>query len=99
MQAIKRYVEMFGRVVYAIRRKKLSRDERSYVLGISEPLLKEYEKLYRQAQKKYPEKLQEIVERYAGRGKFLPYKEIDRRKEGFSEGTGKKNRSAAYARA
>jgi biotin operon repressor len=34
MQSIKRYVEMFGRVVYAIRRKKLSTHERSYVLGI-----------------------------------------------------------------
>lgn len=99
MQSIKRYVEMFGRVVYAIRRKKLSASERSYVLGISEPLLEEYEKLYRQARKNYPEKLQEIVERYAGRGKLLPYKEMDRRKEGFKEGMGKKTRSAAYARA
>ena len=99
MQAIKRYVEMFGRVVYAIRRKKLSRQERSYVLGISEVLLREYEKLYRQAQKHYREKLLEIVERYAGRGKLLPYKEIDRRKAGFKEGAGKKNGSAAYARA
>ena len=57
MQSTKRYVEMFGRVVYSIRRRKLSRHERSYVLGMSEPLLKEYEKLCRQAQKRYSEKL------------------------------------------
>jgi biotin operon repressor len=36
MQSIKRYVEMFGRVLYAVRGRKLSRGERSYVLGISE---------------------------------------------------------------
>jgi hypothetical protein len=62
-------------------------------------LLKEYEKLYRQARKNYPEKLRGIVERYAGRGKLLPYKEIDRRKEGFRGGVGGEKGSAAYARA
>jgi len=99
MQSIKRYVEMFGRVVYAIRGRKLSRGERSYVLGISEPLLAEYEKLYRQAKKKYREKLEEIVDRHKHGTKLLPYKEIDRRKEGFKEGVGKKNVGVAYARA
>jgi hypothetical protein len=98
MQSIKRYVEMFGRVVYAVRRKKLSRRERGYVLGISEPLLKEYEKLYWQAQKKYPEKLAEIIGR-SGRANPLPYKEIDRRKEGFHARGGGKKRRVAHARA
>jgi biotin operon repressor len=95
MQSIKRYVEMFGRVVYAIRGKKLSRAERSYVLGISEVLLSEYEKLYRQAKKKYREKLEEMVDRHKHGTNMLPYKEIDRRKEGFR--VGKKSRRTAYA--
>jgi hypothetical protein len=88
MQAIKRYVETFGRVVYALRRKRLRPDERSYVLGISVALLREYEKLYYQALKKYPERLKEIVERYGGGAKVLEYKELDRRKEGFRIGGG-----------
>jgi biotin operon repressor len=97
MQSIKRYVEMFGRVVYAIGGRKLSRAERSYVLGIGEALLAEYEKLYRQAKKKYREKLQEIADRHKHGGKVLQYKEIDKRKEGFR--VGKKSRRPSYARA
>ena len=95
MQSIKRYVETFGRVVYAIRGKKLSRTERSYVLGISEVLLAEYEELYRQAKKKYRAKLEEVVDRHKHGTKLLPYKEIDKRKEGFR--VGKKSRRPAYA--
>jgi hypothetical protein len=83
MQAIKPYVETFGRVVYALCWKKLRSNERSYVLGISEALLREYEKLYYQAKKRYPERLKEIVERHGGGAKCLEYKELDRRKEGF----------------
>ena len=96
MQAIKRYVETFGRVVYALRRKKLRAHERSYVLGISEALLREYEKLYYQAEKRYPERLKEIVERYGGGAKRLEYKELDRRKEGFRIGSEGKKRRVAY---
>jgi hypothetical protein len=67
--------------------------ERSYILGISPSLLKEYETLYRQALVKYPAKLKELEERYAGYSNPLPYKEIDRRKEGFHGALqGKKNR-------
>ena len=95
MQSIKRYVEMFGRVVYAIRGKKLSRGERSYVLGISEVLLAEYEKLYRQAKKTYREKLEEIIERHKHGAKLVPYKEIDKRKDGFR--VGEKSGKPAYA--
>jgi biotin operon repressor len=98
MQAIKRYVETFGRVVYALRRKKLRPQERSYVLGISNALLREYEKLYYQAVKRYPDRLKEIVERYGGGAKVLEYKELDRRKEGFRIGSmGKKMEGIAYA--
>lgn len=95
MQSIKRYVEMFSRVVYAIRGRKLSRAERSYVLGISGVLLSEYEKLYRQGKKRYREKMEEIVDRHQHGTKVLPYKEIDRRKEGFR--VGEKSRRPAYA--
>jgi biotin operon repressor len=98
MQAIKRYVETFGRVVYALRRKKLRPQERSYVLGISDALLREYEKLYYQAVARYPERLREIVGRYGGGAKVLEYKELDRRKEGFRiGGVGKKMERVAYA--
>jgi biotin operon repressor len=97
MQAIKRYVETFGRVVYALRRKKLRPAERSYVLGISEALLREYQKLYFQAIRRYPERLKEIVERYGGGAKVLEYKELDRRKESFRIGGSGKKRRAAYA--
>ncbi|MBF8296375.1 MAG: hypothetical protein HW389_2920 [Bacteroidetes bacterium] len=97
MQAIKRYVETFGRVVYALRRKKLRLHERSYILGISEALLGEYEKLYYQALKKYAERLKEIVERHGGGAKVLEYKELDRRKEGFRIGDGGKKRRGSYA--
>jgi len=38
--------------------------ERSYILGISPSLLKEYETLYRRALTKYPAKLKELEERY-----------------------------------
>lgn len=98
MQAIKRYVETFGRVVYVLRRKRIKARERSYVLGISEALLKEYERLYWRALKRYPERLKEIVERYVGRPNILPYKELDRRKEGFRDGE-KKRRSLSYVSA
>jgi biotin operon repressor len=97
MQAIRRYVETFGRVVYALRRKKLRPHERSYVLGMSEALLREYEKLYYQAMRRYPGRLKEIVERYGGGAKVLEYKELDRRKEGFRIGSEGKKRRAAYA--
>ena len=97
MQAIKRYVETFGRVVYALRRKKLRPDERSYVLGISEALLREYQKLYSQARRRYPERLKEIVERHGGGAKVLEYKELDRRKESFRIGGSGKKRRTAYA--
>jgi biotin operon repressor len=97
MQAIKRYVETFGRVVYALRRKKLRPAERSYVLGISEALLREYQKLYSQALRRYPERLKEIVERYGGGAKVLEYKELDRRKESFRIGGSGKKRRATYA--
>lgn len=98
MQAIKRYVETFGRVVYALRRKKLNSGECSYILGISPALLGEYEKLYRQARKHYPDRLKEIVDRHSGRAKFMEYKEIDKRKEGFRcEGKKRRVRYAAGA--
>jgi hypothetical protein len=98
-EAIKRYVETFSRVVYARRRRELRADERSYILGISPSLLKEYERLYAKAQKIYGEKLKEIEGRYGGYSNPLPYKEIDRRKEGFQGGWGKKNRRSAHASA
>jgi hypothetical protein len=96
-EAIKRYVETFGRVVYAIRMRGLRVRERSYILGISPSLLAEYEKLYCQAQRTYPDKLKEIERRYGGHHNPLPYKEIDRRKEGFRGGLGGKNRRFAHA--
>lgn len=98
-EAIKRYVETFGRVVYVLRRRGLRARERSYILGISPTLLKEYEELYAQAQKHYRERLKEIEGRYGGYHNVLPYKEIDRRKEGFHGGLGGKNRRVAHARA
>ena len=98
-EAIKRYVETFGRVVYALRRRGLGSGERSYILGISPSLLAEYERLYVQAQQRYPEKLKEIEGRYGGYRNPLPYKEIDRRKEGFRGSLGGKNRRSAHARA
>lgn len=96
-QAIKRYVEMFSRVVYALKRRELRAHERSYILGISPSLLREYERLYSQARKAYPEKLKEIEGRYGGYSNPLPYKEIDRRKEGFRAGLGGKNRRSVHA--
>jgi hypothetical protein len=98
-EAIKRYVETFGRVVYAMRRRDLRARERSYILGISPSLLEQYEKLYSQARKRYPEKLKEIERRFGGYSNPLPYKEIDKRKEGFRGSAGKKNRRPAHASA
>jgi biotin operon repressor len=98
-ESIKRYVETFGRVVYAMKRRDLLAGERSYILGISPSLLKEYEKLSCQARKKYPEKLKEIERRFGGYSNPLPYKEIDKRKEGFRGSVGKKNRRPAHASA
>lgn len=99
MQAIKRYVETFGRVVYALRNKKLAPQERSYILGISQALLREYERLYHQARKRYPQRLNEIVDRHGGGAKVLEYKELDRRKEGFrtSGSRGEKRRGVGHA--
>jgi len=92
-QAIKRYVETFARVAYVLSRRQVKPLERSYILGISPSLLKDYEKLFRQAMVKYPGKLKELEERYRGYPNPLPYKEIDRRKEGFRAGSlGGKNR-------
>jgi biotin operon repressor len=92
-QAIKRYVETFARVAYVLSRRQVKPLERSYILGISPSLLKDYETLYRQALVKYPAKLKELEERYSSYPNPLPYKEIDRRKEGFrAGGLGKKNR-------
>jgi len=98
MQAIKRYVETFGRVVYALRRKRLKPHERSYILGISPALLRDYERLYWQAHRRYQERLKEIMDRYSGCANALEYQEIDRRKEGFRMGGSEgKKRRAAYA--
>jgi hypothetical protein len=82
-QAIKRYVETFARVAYVLGHRHVRPHERSYILGISPSLLREYERLYRQALVKYPAKLKELEERYTGYPNPLPYKEMDRRKEGF----------------
>jgi len=75
--------------------------ERSYILGVSPALLAQYGQLYRQALVKYPTKLKELEERYRGYTNPLPYKEIDRRKEGFLHGgLGEKNgRRVSHARA
>lgn len=99
-QAIKRYVETFARVAYVLAHRHVKPQERSYILGISPSLLKEYETLYRRALTKYPAKLKEIEDRYTGYPNPLPYKEIDRRKEGFHRALrGKKNRlGRAHAR-
>jgi DNA-binding Lrp family transcriptional regulator len=99
-QAIKRYVETFARVAYVLAHRHVKPQERSYILGISPSLLKEYETLYRRALTKYPAKLKEIEDRYTGYPNPLPYKEIDRRKEGFHGALrGKKNRlGRAHAR-
>lgn len=93
-QAIKRYVETFARVAYVLSHRHVKPMERGYILGISPSLLRDYESLYRQALAKYPAKLKELEERYSGYSNPLPYKEIDRRKEGFRlpGGLGKKNR-------
>lgn len=92
-QAIKRYVETFARVAYVLAHRHVKPQERSYILGISPSLLKEYETLYRRALTKYAAKLKEIEDRYTGYPNPLPYKEIDRRKEGFQGALrGKKNR-------
>jgi biotin operon repressor len=92
-QAIKRYVETFARVAYVLAHRHVKPMERSYILGISPSLLKDYETLYRQALVKYPAKLKELEERYSSYPNPLPYKEIDRRKEGFhGAAQGKKNR-------
>ena len=99
-QAIKRYVETFARVAYVLAHRHVKPQERSYILGISPSLLKEYETLYRRALTKYPAKLKEIEDRYTGYPNPLPYKEIDRRKEGFHRALrGKKNHlGRAHAR-
>ena len=99
-QAIKRYVETFARVAYVLAHRYVKPQERSYILGITPSLLKEYETLYRRALTKYPAKLKELEERYTGYPNPLPYKEIDRRKEGFHGALrGKKSRlGRAHAR-
>ena len=101
-QAIKRYVETFARVAYVLAHRHVKPMERSYILGISPSLLKDYETLYRQALVMYPAKLKELEGRYTGYPNLLPYKEIDRRKEGFRGALqGKKNRlgrAKQYAR-
>jgi hypothetical protein len=97
-EAIRRYVETFGRVVYALTRHALRAHERSYILGISPSLLEQYQRLYRQARRLYPEKLKELAERYRGYHNPLPYKEIDRRKEGFRGSLGGKKRGYAHGR-
>lgn len=97
-ESIKRYVETFGRVVYVLRRRALGVRERSYILGISPSLLKEYAHLYGQAKKHYRERLKEIEGRYGGYRNPLPYKEIDKRKEGFRGSLGGKNRRFSHAR-
>jgi biotin operon repressor len=102
-QAIKRYVETFARVAYVLAHRHVKPVERSYILGISPSLLKDYEALYRRALVKYSAKLKELEGRYAGYPNPLPYKEIDRRKEGFRGALqGKKNRlgrATSHARA
>lgn len=102
-QAIKRYVETFARVAYVLAHRHVKPIERSYILGISPSLLKDYETLYRQALVKYPAKLKELESRYTGYPNPLPYKEIDRRKEGFRGALqGKKSRlgrATSHARA
>jgi biotin operon repressor len=104
-QAIKRYIETFARVAFILARRQIKPVERSYLLGISPSLLKEYEELHRQALVKYAAKLKELEERYSTYPNPLPYQEIDRRKEGFrgvGKLLGKKNRlgrAERYARA
>ena len=95
MQAIKRYIETFGRVAYTITERHLRVQERAYVLGLSGSLLKQYEQLYFRARRLYPERVKELLGRYRGRSNMVPYKELDRRKEGFHGGLrGKKSRRA-----
>jgi DNA-binding Lrp family transcriptional regulator len=97
--SVKRYVETFGRVAYTIRHRHLKAWERGFVLGLSKPLLKEYERLYFRAQKIYPEPLGEILGRLRAHPKLVPYKDLDRRKEGFRDSLGgKKRRAYDYAR-
>jgi len=99
MTAIKRYVETFGRVAYTITERHLHAGERAYVLGLSASLLKQYEQLYFRARRLYPERVQELLGRYRGRSNIVPYKDLDRRKEGFRDGRGKKEgRALPHAR-
>ncbi len=100
-QSIKRYVETFARVAYVLAHRYVKPQERSYLLGISPSLLKEYETLYRRALSTYAGKLKELEGRYTGYSNPLPYKEIDRRKEGFhgARQGGKKRMGGAHARA
>jgi mRNA-degrading endonuclease RelE of RelBE toxin-antitoxin system len=92
-QSIKRYVETFARVAFVLAHRHVKPQERGYILGISPSLLKEYETLYRRALTKYPAKLKELEDRYTRYPNPLPYKEIDRRKEGFHRALrGKKTR-------
>jgi transposase len=100
-QSIKRYVETFARVAHVLAHRQVKPGEGSYILGVSPALLAQYGQLYRQALVKYPTKLKELEERYRGYTNPLPYKEIDRRKEGFLHGgLGKKNgRRLSHARA
>jgi len=100
-QSIKRYVETFARVAHVLAHRQVKPLERSYILGVSPALLAQYERLYRQALAKYPRRLKELEERFRGYSNPLPYKEIDRRKEGFlGGGLGKKSgRRLSHARA
>ena len=82
-QAIKRYVETFARAAYVLSHRHVKPMERGYILGISPTLLREYEAHHRQVLVMYPGKLTELGERYSGYTNPMPYKEIDRRKEGF----------------
>jgi biotin operon repressor len=93
-QAIKRYVETFARVAYVLGRRQVKAQERSYILGISASLLKDYATLFHRALMKYPAKLKELEVRYRDYANPLPYKELDRRKDGFRAGgfLGGKNR-------
>ncbi len=86
-QAIKRYVETFARVAYVLGRRQVKAHERSYILGISASLLKDYATLFQRALVKYPVKLKELEARYRDYANPLPYKELDRRKDGFRAGT------------
>jgi transposase len=95
--SIKRYVETFGRVAYTIRHRHLKSWERSFVLGLSKPLLAEYERLYFKARRVYGVPLAEILGRLRAHPNLVPYKDLDRRKEGFSL-SGKKRRAHESAR-